>query len=674
MATYVDESELSTEFVDESEVVGIDPPPKKKPAGPKPGGNLLSYLGAAFATGPSKIGGSLIDLMSAADIGYKRKMGLPTFGVSPTNLSGKVDTLQDVIGQGTAFPVSRDRTFPERAVQTATGSLMFPGGVVSNVGASVTSETVQEIMKNAGASRPSQVVAGVVSALPWALKSPSHLMRTPQQQADKALRGYTRDQLDDAARLQHEAALYKPGNRISAAQALNDRGRILDLENFTVDSPFAPKSMLEDVIGQPKRAEKFAESISNIVGRPDTSLVRANAVESIIESALEFPKTAAGRAAAQYYKMLEKAQPTLSVTDRFKLAAKLAGIPDDVGLLTGSGAGNAAVDVAGTVVQPSAILNPATKKPFMLADPSVRKIDNYLKEVNQKVQSTYGFNATSADKVQRAGLRPGADAISETLTDSYWPLRRGKEVYSQTVDRLEPAVRATGLREAVARPAAEATIAKPAASWEKMEAVLKRGNERDVVRAFNIMGTETGGKAAFGDITKNMLGRIFEKHFAAESRKPSSAMSFAEELKKYPNIRKVVELSASQNGAKDPNAVATGFMRMLDIEQAAGRPRGMPGGATISEIERYAAGKTGASLLLGHGLAKASAVVRNAQYAINKAEMERLFAALDSPYSIELLELLAKESGPTKASMALYKALIGASQAEEPVDQTLTNR
>jgi hypothetical protein len=87
---------------------------------------------------------------------------------------------------------------------------------------------------------------------------------------------------------------------------------------------------------------------------------------------------------------------------------------------------------------------------------------------------------------------------------------------------------------------------------------------------------------------------------------------------------------------------------------------------TLAEIEKYATGKSGASLLFGHAIARSATIVRNVQYMINKFEMQRLSAALDDPNSIELLQQLAKEPLASRKADALYKALIGASTAENP--------
>lgn len=680
MATYVDESELVAPYVDESELEGFGEPRKaEKPKAP-PGGNILSYLLAAGLTGPSKLASNLFDLAGGADIALRKRLGLPTFGFEAPKVSERVETLQDIIGQGTLFPQQREKPFVERATQNVTGSLMFPGGVLSNVGASLTSDVVQETLKEAGAGQGAQAAGGIAAALPWAIRSPGQLSRTPQKMAEKSLLGYTDQQIKEAANLQKLAL--RERNPITAAQALGDRGRVLDLENIVMDSPFAPRRMLESAISQPAKSEKLAQKISGSLGRADTSLRRANEIEAVIEGALQFPTTAAGKAAAPYYRMLEATQPQLSVSDRFRLAADLAGIPDDVGLLTGSEAGRAAERVASTVTQPSSILaaprgatvgqaaaRAKSAQPFQLADPDIRKLDNYLKQVNEQVAGTYGPFATSAEKVERAGLVPGARAIGETIKESSPLLRRGKEVYQQTLERLEPAVRATGLREAVARPAMEEGAQKAAASWEKLENVLKRGNQEDVTRAFNLMSTQQGGAKSFTDITRTMLSRVFDKHFSGDTLTPTKAFSYAEELKKYPNIRRAVELSAGQLGISDPIGAASGFMKLLDIEQAAGRARGLPGGATLKEIEKYTAGKSGASLLFGHGLAKAATVVRNAQYLIHKAEMDRLSRVFDSPESLEMLVLLSKEKGPTRASQAIHKALLGLAQAEPGEEQ-----
>jgi hypothetical protein len=667
MATYVDESDLAPVYVDESDLVGGKPKAEKKN---EPDPSWVWKLIGALSTGGSKAGAGLADLATSADLNFRKRFGLPTMGIEPKDveLSPKVDVLREAIVQRTMFPEKRNPAFWEDVHQNAAGSLMFPGGIARNIGASVSADAVQEILKDAGASKAVQIPAAILAALPWGIRSPASINRTPQKQAEKAIAPFTQGQLDEASRLQQEAMKPFRGKPVplSAAQALNDKGRVLDLENFVVDSPFAPKSMLEDITAQPQRAKALAEQTRSFFGKADDSLLRGNQVESVIEEALQLPQKAAGRAAAPYYKLLETLRPDLSVADRFKLAAQLTDISDVKGILPKSEAGQAVNRIAGTVINPSMILNPKTQTPFQLANPDIRSLDNYLKQVQQQVSGTYGPFATSAEKVERAGLVPAAGAIKETLTEASPALRIGKQVYQDTLERLEPGVRATGLREAVARPAMEATAAKAPADWAKLENVLKRGNEKDVVRAFNIMATEQGGQAAFADITKNMLSRVFDKNFSSEAMKPSTAMSFAEELKKYPNIRKAVELTAAQQGAKDPIAAAEGFMRMLDIEQAAGRSRGIPGGATLAEIEKYATGKSGASLLFGHAIARSATIVRNVQYMINKFEMQRLSAALDDPNSIELLQQLAKEPLASRKADALYKALIGASTAENP--------
>ena len=653
-------------FVDEEDLVGA-PKQQKKAGETQVGGNVLSRLLASALTGASKGAAGLADLATSADLNIRSRLGLPTFGLTPRDvaLGPKVDVLREAIAQGTAFPVEREPTFPERAVQAATGSLMFPGTAVSNVGAALTSETVQDVLKQAGAGQGGQAVGGILAALPWTLKTPSNPMRTPQQQAERALRGYAPRQLREAALLQDEAA--KAGLKISPAQALGDKGRVLDLEDFYLDSPFASGRVLEEAIDQPQKALRHAEKVAGTLGRADPSLGRANQVEAIIEGALELPTKAAGKAAAPYYSLFNQQRPQLSVAQRFDLANILGRTADDVGLLPGSEAERAASRMSNVAVQPSAILNPQTSKPFSLAAPDARSLDNFLKEISEQISGTYSPFASSAEKVQRAGLTPGASAIRSAVVESSPALRRGKEVYQQTLERLEPGVRATGLREAVARPAMEASAAKAPASWDKMEAVLKRGTEQDVTRALNVMKTEAGGGAAFADITKNMLNRVFDKHFSSESGKAGVSLSFAEELKKYPNIRKAVELSAAEAGHKDPNAVASGFMRALDIQQAAGRARGLPGGATIKEIEKYSAGKSGVSLLFGHGIARAATFVRNVQYALNRAEMEQLSSVFDNPRSVEALVALSKNKGPISASeYSLYKSLIGASQSEFP--------
>jgi hypothetical protein len=95
-------------------------------------------------------------------------------------------------------------------------------------------------------------------------------------------------------------------------------------------------------------------------------------------------------------------------------------------------------------------------------------------------------------------------------------------------------------------------------------------------------------------------------------------------------------------------------MRLLDVAEASGLERGRPGGGqTPRQVEQASPARSAASIMFGHGIARAGTIVRNVQYQLNRRQIEILVRNLDSPRSLENLTALSK----APQGSALFKQL-----------------
>lgn len=451
---------------------------------------------------------------------------------------------------------------------------------------------------------------------------------TAAQQARQSLKPHTQEEIIAAINLQREAQA--AGSPISAAQALKSAPRMVALERKVNESQYAPQSMLHDAQQQPARVQALASRASEAVGVKNYSVPRANQIEAAADATMEMPRKMAGAAVQPIYDMLKQSRPQLPEEVRWSLAAKLHKLNEDVGLLEQSSAGGAVGGVSGTVTRPSIVVD-KNGVPFRRAEGGIYELDNYLKELRTRIDRVSSVNPDAKQLVERAGLSPAHSEIRQALVDNSPALAKAKTDYQTIKAIMDSAVRGTGIPDMSRRFNADPTASKTGASWNTLSKLITKQQGPDDLRAAERMLSEQD-KSAFADVTSNLLAHQLD---AA----PNTA-AFVKGVRAIPNIETAIELAAKGRGMKNPEKVSRGFMRALDIIEAGTNQRGTIG-SSAGQVEQASAGKFGATVAVGHELARKSAILGKIRDRLERMEVETLIRHMDSPRSLENLVALA---------------------------------
>lgn len=514
------------------------------------------------------------------------------------------------------------------------GTTAFSSGAASQKVGEKTGSKEAALLTALGIPAVTGVAYNVVRDIPKLLLSPA------PRQADAALRPYTDAQIKAGIELQKAGEAAKLP--LQASQAMGGGGRLVDLENYAMDSPYAPKTMLQRAQSQPQRGAQLSDVTTRYFGKPDTSLSRANQIEAAADSVLEAPRRAASKSVQPLYDLLNRTRPQLPESVRWKLAGELDSLNKKVGLLEQSSAGSAVEDVASKATVKSPIVS-AQGVNFRRAEGGIYELDNYLKEIRTRIEALSKVNPDAKQLVERAGLSPAASSIRQALVENSSVLAQAKDQYHSVKKALDESIRSTAIPDMSRRFNAPDVSTKTAAQWPTLEKLLtRRQSPEDLTRASTYLGKFD--KQAVSDVFKSIVRHKFDDVFGKTEHIDDAAPArFAQSVKSLPNLDTAVEITAKANGASNPKLAAAGFKRLLDVIEASGLPKGGPGGgSTPSQIEQRSVGKSAASLLFGHGIARAGTLVRNVQYALNKEEVQLLINTLDSPRSLEKLVQLSK--------------------------------
>jgi hypothetical protein len=296
--------------------------------------------------------------------------------------------------------------------------------------------------------------------------------------------------------------------------------------------------------------------------------------------------------------------------------------------------------------------------PFRRSEGGIYELDNYLKEINSRINKLDNINADSKQSVERAGLRPAAAEIRQALVENSPELRAAKDVYHNVRTKLEEQVRNTALKDMAPRPNSDGTI-KPAARWGTLESLLKRDQSPDDLKRANRILSRTDPDAV-ADLTRKVINdAITEAYSGGPMTTRQQASNFVSKVRSVPNLDTALEITAKRNGARDPKAAATGFMKMLDVVELSTLPSGSPGGGGLAgKVEQTSGSRLLATFGFGNQLARQSAVLRRVQGALDFSTIRRLEGALFSPDKVAALERLAAMDPFSKKAANLVQQII----------------
>lgn len=458
--------------------------------------------------------------------------------------------------------------------------------------------------------------------------------------ARENLRPYTKDQINQA--IQRQRFAVSQGQEISPSQAFGGSKTLGDLENFVLDSYWSSKPTVEKVGKQPAQAREFTEKTVRSLGATDYSTARANRIEAAAEAGLKMPRDTARALAQPYYNFLQRTRPQLPESVRWELAGRLQAVNEQVGLLEQSYAAQAVTDTARRATTDSMIVQPTKgNPPFRRGEGGIYELDNYLKELQTRINRLDSINADSKQAVERAGLKPAASSIRSLLLENSDVLAKAKDIYQTTRTKLGEIVRSTGIRDMAASPDAEGPM-KPPARWETLESVIKRDQSpQDLVRANQILSRSDPNAVA--TLTRNVVNDAVKSVYGdTKLDQPTAATQVAQKIRSTPNIETAVEITMKRNGASNPKQAATGFMKLLDVIELSGLPRGQPGGGgLISKTEQTSGSRFLAVMGFGNELAKSSAILRRAQQLIDFRTVKQLEKAVFDTDGVAKLQRLS---------------------------------
>lgn len=628
--------------------MGAQPPPAKQDAGALP-----AFAGAFNRT----IGLPMDTLANAADLATAAVgvAGNKLFGMDPPNLTNRQNIPGTSAWLASKFPSvfmpagSEEHPYAQ-AAGAGVGGAMTGGGGSGTFGATVVRPAIAALSNVAGqgvsqatgipeagmlASMVTPVGIGAAQNAWQNRASVLPFLDAAGKQAELALRPHTPQEIQAAIELQRLAQ--QAGSPITSAQALaqiaGSAPRITALENKVYGSQYAPQSMLQEAQQQPGRVAAITQQTAAPpkLGPVNNSLSRANEIEAAADRVMEMPRRVAGATVQPIYDMIAKSRPQLPESVRWSLADKLGKLNEQVGLIEESSAGRAVGGVADTVTKPSTIVS-QKGVPFRRAEGGVYELDNFLKELRTRIDRVSSVNPDAKQLVERAGLKPAHAEIRQALIDASPDLKQAKVTYQTTKETLDTAVRRTGIPDMSRRFNADPTAEKTAANWATLEKLItKNQSAADLQQAAKFLSAEDS--MAFADVTKNLLGSTL-----AKSPNPAA---FVENVRKIPNIQTAMEIGFRAQGVPKPEAAASGFMKMLNVIEAGTKPRGSLG-SEVGQIESSSGGKFGATLAVGHELARKAALLGKIREYMNKNEIETLVSNMNSPRSLENLVNLGK--------------------------------
>lgn len=482
---------------------------------------------------------------------------------------------------------------------------------------------------------------------------------TAAQMAREALKGYTPKQIQEAIGAQREAA--RLGINLRPGQALTGGSPGLTaLEQEVVSTPIGKGQLESRILSVPEAARESARTTSRAFGPYDESFMRTNEIRQAIARAVESPAKVARAVSKDLYDEAENLKFSLPTDERFAIIDRLKTIEDDLRVLPRSEGGKAIGKVQRAAAKESMILDPATGKPFNLAEADTIKLSHYLDELNNQIKAGMSAAATPEQKSRMRAYTAAVDEIKARIHDANPALRGADYVYGSAMRDLANRNQATNLGGTISRTEMKPGPLTPAATWGQFRKIITDGTPDDVSRA--ALSLRAHDRNAVRDIALQWIDSVYKDAFPAGQL--GNPAKFSGELLANKNLDRVVQIAALESGGRDPKAASDGFRAALSAIQLAGNPTAVPGkAADLAQIMSLNPSTTLGRLAVGNQLSRTNLIVGRIKYEASKRQYKKLYEAFNDPDSLAKLEELGRTSVMTPRFASLLSSIVGGSVA-----------
>lgn len=532
------------------------------------------------------------------------------------------------------------------------GMLGYPGGLVGGEAGKAGARYLGVPEKYG--ELPGTIIGSIASGSPTLLPGNT----TAAQMAAESLKGYTPTQIREGIARQRDAL--RQGINLRPGQALGDapdgaRG-VTSLEQEVLSTPLGTGQLESRVLSVPQSAQNAARRNTYQFGPYDESFIRTNQIRDAITSAMKEPQRAANELSKPFYEAAENRWIKLPVNERFAIIDSLKKIDDDLRVLSRSESSRAAGKVRRAVSEPSVILDPATGKPFDLANADTIKLSHYLDELDNHIKAGKAAAATPEQKSRMRAYAATVDDIKKRLWDANPALRAADEVYGTVARDMSSRIKATSLGDSVTKAEMQPGPLEPAARWNQFRKIIEEGTPDDVSRAATALRAHD--PKAVRDIGLQWIEESYRKSFPEGM--VGNPAKFADELLGNKNLDRVIQIVALESGAKDPNAVVNGFRAALGALRRASIPTAVPGkAADLAQIMSLNPTSTIGRLLVGNQLSRTNIMVSRIKYESSKNQYKKLYEALNDPDSLQKLSDLGKTSMVSPRFASLLSSIVG---------------